>query len=142
MDIISLIFGPVLMFFFWILFFAATAGVLYGAWLAYPLYLVIIILSTAKVDLYRILMTIMLSINALAAAFLTVFINSEAGWWRSYEWVEIMEIGVTSVLLTSSLIRIRGLLMKWRPWVIPLMITNAVFLYFLVKDAATRALSV
>ena len=87
-------------------------------------------------------MTIMLSINALAAASLTVFINLYLDRWEFYEPIEILEIGVTTVLLTSSLIRIRGLLKKWRAWIISLMIINAVFLLFLVKDAATAAMSV
>ena len=141
-ETISYIFGPVLMLLFWLLLFTTTAGFLYGAWLAYPLYGVIIILSFSKADLYRILMTIMLSINALAAASLTVFINLYLDRWEFYEPIEILEIGVTTVLLTSSLIRIRGLLKKWRAWIISLMIINAVFLLFLVKDAATAAMSV
>ena len=141
-ETISFIFGAVLMLLFWVLFFTTTAGFLYGAWLAYPLYGVIIILSFSRTELYRILMAIMLTLNALAAVSLTVFINLYPARWESYEPVEIMEIGVTTVLLTSSLIRIRGLLKKWRAWIIPLMIINAFFLLFLVKDAATAAMSV
>ena len=141
-ETISRIFGAVLMFVFWALFFTTTAGFLYGAWLAYPLYGVIIVLSFSKANLYRTLMTIMLSINALASVPLIVFINTYPARWESYEPVEIMEIGATTVLLTSSLIRIRGLLKKWRAWIISLMIINAVVLLFLLHDAATAAMSV
>ena len=87
-------------------------------------------------------MAIMTSINALILIYLTVVINLDPGGWESYKGFEILEIGATTVLLASSLIRIRGLLKKWRAWIIPLMIINAFFLLFLVKDAATAAMSV
>ena len=87
-------------------------------------------------------MAIMTSINALILIYLTVVINLDPGGWESYKGFEILEIGATTVLLASSLIRIRELLKKWRAWIIPPMVINAVVLLYLLNEAATRTMSV
>lgn len=106
---------------------------------SYISYITVILITLLKEKAYRIVMTIFLSLN-------TIFLMSILlGFCRPIRLEYFNFIGFTTMLLISSLIRIRCFLKKWRTFVIVLMIVDVatlgwIFLKFYLTWACSDRL--
>lgn len=125
-----------IIFVFWTLFLTFAIWSL----ASYISYVIVVLITLLKENVYRIVMTVLLSLNTIflilgscISEFLENSIKVD---------FEFNIIGFMTMLLISSLIRIRCFLKKWRAFVIVLMVVNIVILYMALYEFSCRALSV
>ena len=120
--------GPV-EFVFWALFFTFA----FGFFLGYVPHIAVCIMTFSESENYRNMATASLVFNAITATALAVVIQIiDAG--KTLLVLEYIEVCATTLLIISSLIRIRVFFEKPWYWVIALIVVNTVDLYFVLYD--------
>ena len=120
--------GPV-EFVFWALFFTFA----FGFFLGYVPHIAVCIMTFSESENYRNMATVALTFNAITATALAVVIQINDD-WKYLLVFEYIEVCVTTLLIISSLIRIRVFFEKPWHWVIALIVVNIVDLYFVLYD--------
>ena len=120
--------GPV-EFVFWALFFTFA----FGFFLGYVPHIAVCIMTFSESENYRNMATVALTYNAITATALAVVIQINDD-WKYLLVFEYIEVCVTTLLIISSLIRIRVFFEKHWRWVIALIVVNIVDLYFVLYD--------
>ena len=120
--------GPV-EFVFWALFFTFA----FGFFLGYVPHIAVCIMTFSESENYRNMATASLVFNAITATALAVVIQIiDAG--KTLLVLEYIEVCATTLLIISSLIRIRVFFEKPWYWIIALIVVNIVDLYFVLYD--------
>lgn len=120
--------GPV-EFVFWALFFTFA----FGFFLGYVPHIAVCIMTFSESENYRNMATASLAFNAITATALAVVVQIiDAG--KTLLVLEYIEVCATTLLIISSLIRIRVFFEKPWYWVIALIVVNTVDLYFVLYD--------